>query len=173
MVAGAMVIAVLLSVGTTASPTYTPSITPHPSPSPTESPTLPSRTPTNTPQSATRTPTKTLSLNTFFAGRIETLRFFSDSLVIQRGCSKVGRVTVSTLYGGETPTYLFSEALIDGECPCMDRDPMTNSFPSCRLISHSRPENTVFGLLRSRPNIEPPGPTCRSATTGVLYEQGE
>jgi hypothetical protein len=55
------------------------------------------------------------SFNTFFAGRIETLRFFSDSIVVQRGCSKIGRVVASTLYGGETPTSLFSGALINGE----------------------------------------------------------
>lgn len=55
------------------------------------------------------------SPNTFFAGRIETLRFIGDSVVVQRGCSRVGRIVASTLYGGETPTSLFSEALINGE----------------------------------------------------------
>lgn len=376
MVEGAIVVAVLLSVGTTASPTYTPSITPHPSPSPTESPTLPSRTPTNTPPSATRTPTKTrtptcaptgtpyclpyggngctpcatirpgcyqrgcglcrgtctprrtptltstprcggttctrtqtptltlgppsmtpgrtltvtasetatptvtptigaaatpmsfcvgdhdgdcvvqldevvtcvrtaleqstsasaacdmdhsgaisidelvrsvqhalfgcgrdtnepqpgpqiafqltegslvtlpdgseepmegsfllsscLSLNTFFAGRIEALRFFSDSLVIQRGCSEVGRVTVSTLYGGETPTYLFSEALIDGESVSLyGQGPYDQQFPLMPLDL-----SLTAGEYRLRVIAQPSEYRATGADLPLCYDWG-
>jgi hypothetical protein len=56
-----------------------------------------------------------VSPNTFFAARIESLRFASASVVVESGCAAIGRVVGSTLYGGDTPVELSSAVRIGGE----------------------------------------------------------
>lgn len=55
------------------------------------------------------------SLNTFFAARVEALRFASDSVIVESGCAAIGRVVASTLYGGDTPVEFSSAVRIGGE----------------------------------------------------------
>jgi hypothetical protein len=56
-----------------------------------------------------------LSPNTFFAARVEALRFASDSVVVESGCAAIGSARGSTLYGGDTPVDLASAVRIGGE----------------------------------------------------------
>jgi hypothetical protein len=56
-----------------------------------------------------------LSPNTFFAARVEALRFASDSVVIESGCAAIGNVRGSTLYGSDTPVEWASAVRIGGE----------------------------------------------------------
>ncbi|MBX3026692.1 hypothetical protein KF840_17440 [bacterium] len=55
------------------------------------------------------------SPNTFFAARIEALRFTSASLVVESGCAAIGRAVASTLYGGDMPVELSSAVRIGGD----------------------------------------------------------
>ncbi len=54
------------------------------------------------------------SPNSFFAARVETLRFVSDFVIVESGCAAIGRVVASTLYGGETPVEFSSAVRVDG-----------------------------------------------------------
>ena len=75
-----------------------------------------------------------ISPNTFFAARIEALRFASASIVVESGCAAIGRVVASTLYGGDTPVELSSAVRIDGELLTLTgRGPYVSAPSAVRL----------------------------------------
>lgn len=55
------------------------------------------------------------SPNTFVAGRVETLRFTSNSAVIESACPASGTLIGSTLYGGDRPVSYFGTVTLLGE----------------------------------------------------------
>lgn len=75
-----------------------------------------------------------LSFNTFFAGRVEILELASDSFSVEGGCSAIGRVVASTLYGGDKPVSFLAEAIVNGAQRMLSgQGPYDQSTGSSRL----------------------------------------
>ena len=55
------------------------------------------------------------SPNTFFAARVEKIQLASASVAITSGCSAIGHIEASTLYGGAKPTEFWTAVRIGDE----------------------------------------------------------
>jgi hypothetical protein len=103
------------------------------------------------------------SPNTLFAGRIETLRFVSTSLLVQSGCAAVGRVVSSTLYGGDMPTSLTSSVRVnDVRLSLGGSGPPYRSGRLQLNLTAGDYRFLIVAILESRPSEGDNSPSCEA-----------